>query len=395
MINRVLHTLIALAVLSALCISCSEDRLWQNPQTGARDGCLRVDFTADIPEMQEVVTRSVDKDGGGVQNMSLFCFDSYGLFISTAKANVTVTNPGPEPIDGKFSADVPENTRTIHFLANQNMDEFKEDDFRNKSEAAVMALLEGSSGRMIYWSRFACASDNTADIAEQIKTRGNNKIQFIRNHAKISVDNPDNNWIKITGFAVCNINAFGTVAPYHPKKGFDFDWKTIEDFVTLPVNDAKMSGIDDVTTDMGQYVFESENSLDDPVSVILKGHLPTSTEELYYRVLLVDKNGDQLKIRRNHHYKLNITGTLSFGQGSFSEALKASATNNIWISISDEVNEVEDQKYILAVEKTAVVLGESDIDAGAYTLSYTIKGKDGTTVSGSDAAKIDLSLIHI
>ena len=29
--------------------------------------------------MQEVVTRAVDPDGGGVQDMTLFCFDSYGL----------------------------------------------------------------------------------------------------------------------------------------------------------------------------------------------------------------------------------------------------------------------------------------------------------------------------
>ena len=39
-----------------------------------------------------------------------------------------------------------------------------------------------------------------------------NSVKLIRNHARISVDNPDNNGhIVITGFAVCNTNAFGTV----------------------------------------------------------------------------------------------------------------------------------------------------------------------------------------
>ncbi len=37
-----------------------------------------------------------------------------------------------------------------------------------------MALLQGSSGRMIYWARFACAPDNTAKINEQLRSEGLN-----------------------------------------------------------------------------------------------------------------------------------------------------------------------------------------------------------------------------
>lgn len=390
MIKKIIHTAIALVAVSALLVSCVEDELWKNPQTGVRDGYIALNFSADIPAMQEVVTRSVDPDGGGVQDMTLFCFDSYGLFITTTKAEVKVENSGPENMTGTFKAEVPENTRTIHFLANQNTDEFNEDDFRNKSESAVMGVLEGSSGRMIYWARFSCDADNKEDIAQQMTAKGN-AVNLIRNHAKISVDNPENPWLVVTGFAVCNTNAFGTVAPYHPQKGFNFtldDWKT-DDFVTLPANDAKMSDITDVTSNMGQYVFESENSTDDPVSVILRGHLSGEDEEKYYRVLLIDGEGEQLLVRRNHHYKLHIKGELSFGQNTFAEALEAAATNNVWISISDEVNEVEDTDYILSVEKTSVVLGESATEnGGSYTLSYTIKGKEGKTITTSDAATV-------
>lgn len=387
MIQKIIHTVAVLLAMSVLFVSCSEDALWQNPQTEVPEGYIALRFSADIPAMQEVETRAVDPDGGGVQDMTLFCFDSYGLFISTVKATLT-----PETdLTGSFDAQVPENTRTIHFLANQNMDEFKEDQFRNKSESEVMAVMEGSSGRMIYWARFACEAGNSNNIADQMRAKGN-AIKLIRNHARISVENPnDNGHIVITGFAVCNTNAFGTVAPYHPKKGFDFTWPSENDpFVTLPANDAKMSDITDVTTNMGQYVFECENGIDDPVSVILRGHLPNKTEEKkYYRVLLMDDKGEQLLIRRNHHYKLNIMGALSFGKDSFEEALKGEATNNVWISISDEVNEVEDASYILTVEKTFVVLDESYTEnGGSYTLNYTIKGKEGTTITAADAATI-------
>ena len=292
-------------------------------------------------------------------------------------------------LTGNFEAEVPENTRTVHFLANQNMSEFKEDKFRNKSEAEVMALLEGSSGRMIYWARFTCDPDNDSKIDAQMADKGN-MIKMIRNHAQVSIDNPINGWIEVTGFVAYNTNAFGTVAPYHPEKGFDFEWPGEDDpFVTLPQNDARMSDITDVTTATKQYIFESENSADDPVSIIIRGHVPGESTEKYYRVMLIDEKGDQILIRRNHHYKLNIKGALSFGQENFAAALTAAATNNVWISISDEVNEVEDQNYILTVEKTGYVIdGDATGGTGNYTLSYTVKGKNGTTITKDDKADV-------
>lgn len=103
--------------------------------------------------------------------------------------------------------------------------------------------------------------------------------------------------------------------------------------------------------------------------------------------MLVNDAGDQILIRRNHDYQLNITGKLSFGQATFAEALEAAATNNVWISISDKVNEVEDNDYILTVDQTDYVL-DSELADGTYTLSYTIKGKDGTAITQADKAEV-------
>lgn len=378
--KRLIYNAVALTMPLALS-SCFQEELQTDP-SGIRDGYIAIRFSADVPAMQEVVTRAVDPDGGGVQDMTLFCFDSYGLFTSTVTAQIASTSD----LTGTFSADVPENTRIIHFVANQNMSDFAEDDFRGKSEAEVMALLEGSSGRMIYWARFACDPVDDTDIAGQMAVEGNS-IRMIRNHALVSVDNTGDGSFTVTGFAVCNTNAFGTVAPYHPDSGFDFEWPG-EDFVTLPANDAKMSGITDVTTDMSQYVFECENSADDPVSVIIRGHASgeTDAEDLYYRVMLVDEDGEQLLVRRNHHYILHIGGELSFGQATFAEALEAAATNNVWISISDEVASVEDADYILTVSQTAYVYGESD--TGYQTLTYTLERKNEILITESDEPEV-------
>lgn len=104
--------------------------------------------------------------------------------------------------------------------------------------------------------------------------------------------------------------------------------------------------------------------------------------------MLVDENGNQIPIRRNHSYTLNIAGALSFGQDSFEAALEASATNNVWISISDEVNEVEDKNYILTVEKTFEVIDEGQVQGGTYTFKYTLKGKNGIRITEADRPEI-------
>lgn len=377
--KQIIYTVVILIGMLATLGACRQDEWMDGSLPTAKEGYLALRFSAEIPDMQEVETRAVDPDGGGVQNMTLFCFDTYGLFISTATATIQSTGL----LNGTFDAQVPDNTRTIHFLANQNMSEFKEDDFRGKSETEVMSVLEGSSGKMIYWARFACAPDDERKINEQL----DNSIEMIRNQAQVSIAEWNTQWFTVTGFAVVNSNAFGTVAPYHPEQGFDFTWPGTEDFVTLPLNDAKMSDIVDVSTSTSEYIFESKNTADDPVSVIIRGHASGTTDDLYYRVLLLDNKGEQLLIRRNFHYKLNIQGPLSYGQKTFEEATKAAATNNVWISISDDVKSVEDNNYILTVEETSYILSSFNQDR-TYTLNYTLEGKKGTQLTEADKPEV-------
>lgn len=386
MFRKLSYPVAALAAISLSLVSCLSENGWKTEQTVVPEGYVSVSFRTDIPAMQEVVTRAVDPDGAGVQNMTLFCFDSYGLFISTATATLAPASQ----TTGTFTAEIPENTSVIHFVANQNMSSFAEDDFRGKSESEVMALLEGSSGRMIYWSRFDAGGEG--DIVTRLKD--NDPIRLIRNHAKFSVAVASDLGFNVTGFAVCNTNAFGTVAPYHPDYGFptdgsDFKWPGDEDFVTLPVNGAKLSDVVDVTDAENQYVFETENRADDPVSVIIKGS--GSGSELYYRVLLITDEGDQIMVRRNHHYIINIEGELANGQPSFEAALAGPATNNVWISISEDVNEVQNGEWILAVDRTSYVLDADKFgDDPSYTVEYTLT-KRRVSISDSDRAEVSVT----
>jgi len=385
MMTRMKHIILILFSMAMAFTSCQTEQFDLPSDDSVPEGYVMLRFNTNIPAMKEVNTRAVDADGMGVQTMTLFCFDEYGLFISTVKAEDLIG--GTNITEGTFKAVVPDNTKTVHFVANQNLTDFKEDDFRNKSEAQIMAMLESSSGRMIYWARFACTK-NGGTIADQMKDHA---VRLIRNHAKVTIENWNTEHLIVTGFTVVNTNAFGTVAPYHPEKGFDMTWEdfTGTDFVTIPKNESKIDDQTVVNTAQEEYVFESRNSIDDPVSVIIKGHLPneTETDDKWYRVMLVDKEGEQLMIRRNHNYILQIAGQLSYGQDSFEKALTAAATNNVWILISDEVKKVEDINYALEVENTYYILPVS-ATGKSYTISYTLQGKNGTTVADTDKPNV-------
>ena len=415
--KRLFRNIMVLAAVAMAAVACqTDDLIGENPQPQSDQISIR--FGVVSPDMRQVNTRAVDPDGKGIQNITLFCFDAGGLFISTATAHIEA-DPGIDEISlsgGIFDALIPQSTRIMHLVANQNMSTFTEDTFRYKNENEVMSILEGSSGMMIYWARVEVPTylvENAEDPSTEIKTwleavTNDNPIIMLRNQAKVSVKSDGDHFV-VNGFAVENTQAFGTVAPFHqlyyfpsyahqavqaanknypayiPQfyvshkdddetfKGLATDgqkhWHA-EDFhfITLPENRSKLTNVHEVVDDAEIFVFESENSSGDPVNVIIQGHNKGETEDKYYRVTLTDADGEQVLVERNHHYKIVIGGKLSFGQESFAEALTAPPTNNIWLSISDEVNEVQDQTSLLRVNQTSAVV-RVDVNGDAETFA--------------------------
>lgn len=427
-------------------VACHNDAALDNPQPEKEqwvaDGSpVSIKLGVKIPDPIEVATRAVDPDGSGIQTMTLFCFDEQGLLISTATATL---DPNPNDPDnesgGIFDADIPNTTRIIHLLANQNLSQFKEDDFRNLSEEQVIADLEGSSGMMIYWARvevpptvagnagilewFTVMTNPTNEMFNSLNGE-NYPIVMLRNQAKVMVDaggnddvNAEKDWegdhFKVEGFTVVNTQAFGTVAPYHSSYGYPTyachstqkaeytfepsfglttgttNWVK-ENYVNLPRKSDKFSNITDVDTAPQTYVFETENSSADPVSVIIKGkNIVGGVEQAtkYYRVTLTDSEGEQVLVRRNHCYTVNIKGNLLYGVNTFGEALDAPATNNVWLSISDEVKSVQNKDYKLSVEKTGVVLDAIEIAAITGTpkhidLNFSVEAFGTNTIDES------------
>ena len=381
--------IVAALLMAIFAQSCHHDMEIVPPQnnTTAPEGWVEVEFTANTPVMTEVVVRGADPDGIDVQNLILFCFNDYGLYITHVPATL---NPAVETpsLSGTYKAIIPEDTRIIHFVGNQNPDLLDSSMFVNRTEDEIQDDMVGASGMIIYWSRFVFKNGAGSFQQQLANANAGEGIKLIRNQAMISVANPENSYVDITGFVVVNTYAFGTTAPYHPEKRFpvlnnasseDFAWPS-DDFVTLTNNRAKMSDITDVYTKTEEYVFEHENSMHDPISIILRGKPAGSSEELYYRAMIIDSEGEQMMIRRNHHYKLNITGKLTYGSKSFDEALSSPATNNVWVAVEDWVNEVSFGDITLAVEQTNVVLGEEEAGT-ALQLRYTVTNSAGNATA--------------
>ena len=362
-----------------LMVSC------QREDFGLGQGSEQLDlsFRVQIPDMTQVSTKAVDPDGGGIQHIILYCFDEYGLFITTTTLTGDSHTPdGSNPsLSGTFKATVPDHTKTVHIVGNQLLMDFDESEYRDKSEYEVMSGLEASAGRMIYWARV------TVDQLKALQTSGD-PVQMLRNQAKITVEVSDGIPFDIDGFVVTNTSAFGTVAPYDNATGSFVAPTSDNPFVTIPENDVKLGDFQDVRGNLEEYVFETANSIEDPVNVIMKGSYDGGPS-LYYRVVLMDSDGDQLMLLRNHHYTVKISDRLSYGQATFAEAMTAPATNNVWITVEDHVTQIHGLEHILSVDEASVVVDESDfLSPNLYSVYYTLERVDGTALTQEEKPQV-------
>lgn len=407
--------------------SCTDDTWVKNEGSGdsVPEGYIRLTGTVNLPPMIEVQTRSVDPDAKGIETMRLYCFDELGLFTTTVQAKITTEEMDDGDgqkylLKGTFTADVPEATRTVHIVANQSVDGFRDTDYLGTSEYTVMTSLIATSSNMVYWGRVAAGvgmlgeegvdpDETLQETFERIKDRkeGNNYIELVRNQARVQfvndkegdytiIDNgnPSENQYLVEGFSVCNTNAFGTIAPYNTATE-SFDWVTsIEEdrnYVTLVNGKDSLTRItvpNEVNNAKQEYVFETRNPIDDPVSVILKGRGQGDAESKYYRVLIQDSEYKTMLIRRDHSYNIHIRGKLSPGYESLSKALEGAPVNNVYLTVDSEITTLNDGSHILSVTPTDSVLLVTDTDTKQQTFTFTYtyqKAEDAPT--GTAAVK--------
>ena len=394
---------ILLLIMALVPMSCVRED-FPRPETEAvPEGYMKIEFAANIADPTSVNTRAVDPDGLALNNMTLFCFNEFGLFISTETATIKqhISVDGISD-SGIYTAQIPSHTRIIHFLGNHSEGLYDATNFPGQTESMVIANMEGGSGMLVYWSRFEM-KDNGTSMHDQLSALtykiGNTTykgVKLIRNQAKITIADWTTDYFTVTGFRTVNIPAFGTVAPHHPQHHFHIveNWESTEDFITLPNNQALMSDIVDINTKNEDYIFETENSGDRQVSVIIKGHNADETEDKYYRIVMQNTDGSNFMIRRNHNYNIQITGGLTYGVNTFEEALVAPATNNAWISIDEWVNEIADGNKTLWVEQTSYVLASDQYAGTDFVIPYKYTENGGGASTAPTVTWIDNNVAY-
>ncbi|MCF2575264.1 hypothetical protein I6E18_03545 [Phocaeicola barnesiae] len=355
--------------------ACTDD--WDTGRTGMIDenGMVRLNIQTQVPGLK--LTRSIDVNGEAIATLWLVAFNESGNMISRVQATLTENNVGPEGGTGKFTASVPSSTRSLHLLANVNMDNFVDADYIGRSESEVIAPMVSSSGNLVYWGRKTFTSEeDLTDFAAQ----PTEAITLYRNQAQVKYTVAPGSGLEVLGWAACNQYAYGTVAPYP----FDFDLQT-NDFVTALPEAYNVKATDPREVNQNEadgdprYVFETPNPENDQLYVIMRIKKTVDSSDKYYKIMLVDENKVPYQIIRNHQYIINISDVkTSFGEDTFEKAKNATPANNPWITVDDVIPEVINGNTTLRIEgQTTVVYQE----AGEKTIDFYYNG-------GSDGLEI-------
>ena len=386
--KQILHTLwIVLAMLAGFSACTDEVVVKDNGSTLLPNGDVLLKVNATIPVPRQIVTRDIDPDGLGVNTLYLFCFDQFGSYIGRREATDFTTQ-----VEGRygFTVTVPGSTRIIHFLSNVYLDDISASPGMN--ETTLIPSLVSASGRMIYWGRKTFA--NQAELEAFGKGEGENpNVELFRNQAQVRWEIKENSaaataGLQVFGYALCNRRAWGTVAPFNTSATSDserFNFTLDNPFITEPSEEYRTlaSDLENVTVRSSEsgdphYMFESPNTLDEPVYAVMRIGTDEETAK-YYKIMFVDGNKNQLPIYRNYQYVIRITALPDqLGYSSYSEAKNGIAANNAWVSVDPEIPEISDGTHTLNILNGTTQIFNA---GGKQYIDFTYTGNDAVSVS--------------
>ena len=291
-------------------------------------GKATLKISVNIPEYR-IATRAASFENN-LSDVWLLTFDMNGLFIGRVHATDLDSQETNGVGNGSFKAEVSEETRIVHVVANyDNWSSFDDKAFAEKDEKELMPALYGS--KMVFWGRSEVSS-----LASPLS------VTLFRNQAKVTVQNETDNFT-VTGYALVNIVSTGTVAPFIPNMEPN-PFAIQDDITTLPLG--TLSRTDQSDTDCNleeKYMFENPNYYENQSFLIIKGRLKDGSE-LYYKIQFLDNNKRPYTIVRNFQYKVIIKSFSEDAKGSnsFEDAKKAEVSNNIYADIFKDSPSISD-----------------------------------------------------
>ena len=386
-----------MAALLTMLTACSDSMVDNGVPSKNETGTYQAHFTISVPNYSKVESRVANfaTEGiAGAADMQLLCFDKDGYFLGLAK-NLNIQSVATNEIkpDGgsdkkNISATIPTGTARIHIMANataentvttgdQPIDFKKSAEWIGRHENNLMTSFDNRNNnrqedKMVYWGY---VKKNTPEEMTDFLTKdvvANNVIHLLRNRAKIEVKWEDPNIQKIR-YALGNVMQHGTVAPFnreHTKLTFPETnkltdaaaWKKECTYITPSMNEARWPADGSFSvneTEMWpnssslpmQYTFEQENSLEKPLKVIMEvTYTESGKVEKKWFLVLLQNEGVQIPVKRNHLYRLNIKRLgKNLGYSSAELAYNGTPANNPWITVEDIIQEISDGNYTMNI----------------------------------------------
>lgn len=396
-------------------VACSYDDVTM-PHEVPTDGSTLLNFSVQVPDMQQA-TRSMASQA--ITKLDLVVFDEQGYFVEVAHAKVSnseswndTATPANPATEQKYSVELLQSAapRIIHFIANSPVDSYS-----YGSERELINALETSGSADAYWQRKELSSILGDVVSEDGKVTASanselakalNKIPLVRNFAKVTFTNQtEGNASKgnftYVAIAVYNAPQRGKVAPYNTNAGMWADYTAVPSYTTLTT--AKYYGYeatnlggettDFANTEFGTVQYMYEYNMDGknitagtkyPFVIIEGKYLNKNTS--YYKVDLVDADGNYYNILRNFNYNVVINSVSGDGYPTAAAAAAAAASNNISASIDTRnLLNISDGVSRLYVEYTSKYITTED----PVTLKYKyVPDINNPTVTNNAVVKL-------
>ena len=423
-----------MAALLTMLTACSDSMVDNGVPSKNETGTYQAHFTISVPNYSKVESRVANFATEGIADaadMQLLCFDKDGYFLGLAR-NLTIESVLTNDIkeDGgsdqkNISATIPTGTARIHIMANataentvttgnQSIDFNKSAEWIGRHENNLMTSFDNKNNnqqhdKMVYWGYVKKNSPEEMTEFLTKKVVANNVIHLLRNRAKIEVKWEDTN-IENIRYALGNVMQHGTVAPFNRDKEkltfpetnmlTDADaWKAECTYITpsldptrWPSEGEKFSVKDEEmwpnTKNLPmQYTFEQENSLEKPLKVIMEVTYK-GRETKWFQVLLQNE-GVQMPIKRNHLYRINIKRlNKNLGYADCTQAYEGTPANNPWITVDDIIQEISDGNYTMNIVNGTyqILTAESANKIQEAKFTYKYKGDDKMEAENFDVS---------
>ena len=426
-----------MAALLTMLTACSDSMVDNGVPSKNETGTYQAHFTISVPNYSKVESRVANFATEGITDaadMQLLCFDEDGYFLGLAKG-LKIDAVGQSDINDKggsekknITAKIPAGTARIHIMANatnsntvisgsnQAIDFSKAAEWIGRHENNLMTSFENITNndpadKMVYWGYVKKAT--SAEMATFLNgsADSDNIIHLLRNRAKIEV-NWEGNTSSITNirYALGNVKEYGTVAPFNRKMTIPSfpetnkltdaaAWKKECTYITPSMNEARWPADGSFSvneTEMWpnssslpmQYTFEQENSLEKPLKVIMEVTYTESgkVEKKWFQVLLQNE-GVQMPIKRNHLYRINIKKLgKNLGYSSAELAYNGTPANNPWITVEDIIQEISDGPHTMNIVNGTYQMLTQESANSEQVIDFEYTGEANQTADDFDVS---------